>query len=158
VAAAEGSGLTCGPYHRIFTTFPFAPDPLADAFSIQPGRPEAPQKPGQLVVVTADGAWTLVASDAALATLPEPWRHASPAVARELLYPRLGVTEDHADYVPDAADAVASVVSGGAALLVAPVSEHAMAVAGETALRFPQKSTFFVPKPRAGLVVRPFDV
>ncbi|MDJ0962520.1 MAG: DUF1015 domain-containing protein [Acidimicrobiia bacterium] len=158
VAPAQGSGLTCGPYHRIFDSFPFSADRIADAFTIAPAAREAPQVPGELVVVTQDGAWRLTATDGFLATLPEPWREASPAVARELLYPRLGVTEDHAAYVPEATDAMAAVPPGGGALLVAPVSEHAMAVAGETALRFPQKSTFFVPKPRAGLVMRPFDL
>ena len=41
-------------------------------------------------------------------------------------------------------------------MLVAPVSEHAIAAAGEAGLRFPQKTTYFVPKPRAGLVMRAF--
>ena len=157
IAPAQGSGLTCGPYHRIFDQFPFDAPRVADAFDITATDPAPPQRSGELVVVTADGASLLRAIPDALASLPGPWREASPAVARELLYPRLGITEDHARYVPEAADAIAAVTPGGAALLVAPVSERAMAEAGETALRFPQKSTFFVPKPRAGLVIRPFD-
>lgn len=158
VAPAEGSGLTCGPYHRIFTDFPFDPTVVGDVFHIAEGAPTAPTEPGDLTVVTTDGSWHLRATTAALEPLPGPWRDASPAVARELLYPRLGLTEDHASYVPSADAAVAAVEDGGAALLVAPVSERAMAEAGETALRFPQKSTFFVPKPRAGLVLRAFDL
>ncbi len=158
LAPAEGSGLTCGPYHRVFSEFSFDPAALGDAFAVDRAEPEAPETPGDLVIVTADAAWRLRASSEALATLPAPWREASPAVARELLYPQLGTSEDHADYVPEAADAIAAAGPEGAALLVAPVSEHAMAEAGETALRFPQKSTFFVPKPRAGLVIRPFEL
>ena len=52
--------------------------------------------------------------------------------------------------------AVAAATGGRVALLVAPVSEHAIAEAGEVGLRFPRKTTFFVPKPRAGLVIRDF--
>jgi uncharacterized protein (DUF1015 family) len=75
-------------------------------------------------------------------------------VARELLYPLLGIDEAGATYVPDAADAVAQVTSGRTAVLVAPVSEEAIVAAGDLGLRFPSKTTFFVPKPRAGLVMR----
>jgi uncharacterized protein (DUF1015 family) len=158
VAPAEGSGLTCGPYHRVFDVFPFDAGSVTGRFTVEPAEPTPPDGPGDVVVVTTEGAWKLRARAAARAGLPGPWRGASPAVARELLYPLLGITEDHADYVPDAVEAIAAVAPGGAALLVAPVGEHAMAEAGETALRFPQKSTFFVPKPRAGLVIRPFEV
>ena len=77
-------------------------------------------------------------------------------MAREVLYPLLGISEDHADYVADADGAVAVAPDGGAALLVAPVTEHAIAEAGEMGLRFPQKTTYFIPKPRAGLVLRVF--
>jgi hypothetical protein len=89
-----------------------------------------------------------------LAQLPEPWREAGTAVARELLYPRIGVDEDQAEYVSDAEAAVAAAPAGGAALLVSAVSESAIAAAGRMGIRFPQKSTYFVPKPRAGLVLR----
>jgi uncharacterized protein (DUF1015 family) len=39
---------------------------------------------------------------------------------------------------------------------MAAVSEQAIAAAAAAGLRFPQKSTFFVPKPRSGLVIRCF--
>jgi uncharacterized protein (DUF1015 family) len=157
LAPAEGSGLTCGPYHRVFADLTFDPSLVAGTFDVSPTSREAPQTPGDLVVVTSTGASRLRARSEALGSLPAPWRQASPAVARELLYPLLGISEDHATYVPEATDAVGAVATGGAALLVAALSEHAMAEASETALRFPQKSTFFVPKPRAGLVIRPFE-
>jgi uncharacterized protein (DUF1015 family) len=41
--------------------------------------------------------------------------------------------------------------------LVAPVPEAAIAEASDAGIRFPQKSTYFMPKPRAGLVIRCFD-
>jgi uncharacterized protein (DUF1015 family) len=163
VSPAEGSGLTVGPYHRLFREFPFDPnrvaDVLADAFVVEPGPPAVPAVAGSLTIATATGAWLLTPRDEALAVLPAPWREASPAVARELLYPRLGIGEDSASYIADAAEAVAAAAGlpDGAALLVAPVSEHAIAEAGETGIPFPQKTTYFIPKPRAGLTIRVFD-
>jgi hypothetical protein len=111
------------------------------------------------VVATSTTAWLLTPRREALEALPAPWREASPAVARELLYPRLGMSEDSATYVSDGAEAVAAAAGlpDGAALLVAPVSEHAIAEAGEMGIRFPQKTTYFIPKPRAGLAIRVFS-
>ena len=159
VAPAEGSGLTVGPYHRLFLEFPFDPDAVADAFVVDPGPPTVPTAPGSLVVATRTTAWLLTPRREALEALPAPWREASPAVARELLYPRLGVSEDSATYISDGAEAVAAAAGlpDGAALLVAPVSEHAIAEAGEMGVRFPQKTTYFIPKPRAGLAIRVFS-
>jgi uncharacterized protein (DUF1015 family) len=155
MAPAEGSGLTVGPYHRVFTDFPFTVDAVASSFEVEPGRGNLGA--GELGVVAGGGeAWTLRPAAEALEPLPAPWREASPAVAREVLYPLLGVSEDHAEYVADADAAIAAAPEGGAALLVAPVTEHAIAEAGEMGLRFPQKTTYFIPKPRAGLVIRAF--
>jgi uncharacterized protein (DUF1015 family) len=154
VAPAEGSGLTVGPYHRVFPSIELDHTVLADAFTISTIAAAAPQQPGDLVVVDEETATLLSPRPEALDPLPLPWREASPAVARELLYPLVGISEDDSDYVADAADAIARATAGGAALLVAPVSEHAIAEAGDMGIRFPQKTTYFVPKPRAGLVVR----
>ena len=155
VAPATGSGLTVGPYHRVFPALAFDPDRVTDAFSVQ--RHGGPPAPGEIVIVTGGERFRLSPLPEALGTLPEPWREASTAVARELLYPLLGVTEDDAGYVADANDAIDATPPGGSALLVAPVTERAMSAAGRDGLRFPQKSTYFVPKPRAGLVIRRFD-
>jgi uncharacterized protein (DUF1015 family) len=159
VSPAEGSGLTVGPYHRLFLEFPFDATAVADAFVVEPSPPTVPAAAGSLTVATAGGTWLLTPRPGALATLPVPWREASPAVARELLYPRLGISEDSASYVADASEAVAAAAGlpDGAALLVAPVSETAISEAGEMGIRFPQKTTYFVPKPRAGLAIRVFD-
>lgn len=157
MSPAEGSGLTVGPYHRIL---PFVPDDLGileSAFSVSPGEPVVPDRAGDLVIATATGATRLSPRPESLAPLPAPFREASAAVAREVLYPLLGITEEDVDFVSDVREAVARTADGGgAALLVAPVSEHAIAEAGEVGLRFPRKTTFFVPKPRAGLVIRAF--
>lgn len=154
VAPAEGSGLTVGPYHRVFGEFPFTPDGVRDRFDVVPAPAAAPDAPGSLVVASPAGCWLLTPRNDALTELPRPWQAASPAVARELLYPAVGVTEDAATYVPGADEALAAVATGSTAILTAPVSEAAIAHAGELGLRFPSKTTFFVPKPRAGLVMR----
>lgn len=80
------------------------------------------------------------------------------ALHRELLDPMPGIRDVR--FVPDAAAAETAVRLGEAdlALLLPPARvEHVRAVvdAGE---RLPQKSTYFWPKPRTGLVIRPFDL
>ena len=157
LAPAQGSGLYVAPYHRVFPSFRFDAGAVAAAFDIESAAPGPPHEPGDLVVAAGDSSWHLRAREATLADLPAPLRGASAAIARRLLYPPLGVDEDDAWYTPDAERAVAEAPPGGAALLVAPVSEEAIALAGEEGVRFPQKSTFFTPKPRAGLVIRTFD-
>jgi uncharacterized protein (DUF1015 family) len=158
VAPAEGSGLTIGPYHRVLRPFDFDPGLVAPAFGVTEAPPAAPDAPGSLVIVAGDATYRLDPRPEALEDLPEPWRAASAAVARELLYPLLGVDEEGADYAADAEEAVSAAASGrGVALLVAPVTEEAVGAAGERGLRFPTKSTYFTPKPRAGLVMRCFE-
>lgn len=159
VAPAEGSGLTVGPYHRVFPSMDVDLHRLEDGFTVTATDPAAPVTAGDLVLVRHGHASVLIRPDAStVAALPLPWHHASTAVAREVLYPRLGIDESSAFYVPGADEALTWVGShpGSGALLVAPVTEHAIAVAGEAGLRFPQKTTYFTPKPRAGLVMRAF--
>ena len=128
------------------------------AFEIVPSAAEPPDRPGDLVVVANSSAHRLTPLAGPLESLPSPWKESSTAVAAELLYPLLGVSEDGAEYVARGAEAVAAAATGGQiAVLVAPLSEHAVATAGEAGLRFPTKSTYFTPKPRAGLVLRCFD-
>ncbi len=161
LAPAEGSGLTIGPTHRVFPKVTIDPARLADTFDLADGPPVPPSDPGVVVLVPGrshpHGPLQLRARREKLATLPEPWREASPAVARELLYPLLGVGEEDARYSSDADAALADLHPEGAAALMAPVSEHAIRAATEAGLRFPQKSTFFMPKPRSGLVIRCFE-
>jgi uncharacterized protein (DUF1015 family) len=157
MSPAEGSGLTVGPYHRILPKAPADLDALQVAFEVHPAVADVPHHAGELVIAGDDGAHLLRPRPEALADLPPPYREASAAIAREVLYPLVGITEEDVDFVAHAEEAVAAATGGRAALLVAPVSEHAIAEAGEVGLRFPRKTTFFVPKPRAGLVIRSFE-
>lgn len=158
VAPAEGSGLTIGPHHRLLPPFDFDPDALSDAFVVVPGEPGIPDRPGSLVVVRGGTAFHLDTRPDASNSLPAPWQQARTAVARELLCPRLGMTEDGARYLTDATEAIAAAATGPEmAILVAPITEGAVADAGELGLRFPTKTTYFTPKPRAGLVLRCFQ-
>jgi len=157
ISAAEGSGLTVGPYHRVFSGFDFSAAALSEAFNVNACEPHVPNGPGDIVLVSKEGSHLLSPKPEALRELPGPWREAGSAVAREVLYPLVGITESDATYVAEFEEAVSSVTEGGTALLLAPVTERAIAMAGEMGIRFPQKTTFFVPKPRAGLVMRTFD-
>jgi uncharacterized protein (DUF1015 family) len=80
-------------------------------------------------------------------------------VARELLYPLIDVEESQAVYFADPGEARAALESRpqGAVAMMATVPEDAIVAATAAGLRFPQKSTFFIPKPRSGLVVRCFE-
>jgi uncharacterized protein (DUF1015 family) len=158
VAPAQGSGLRVAPYHRTFATAVLDRERLRTAFTVEDADPIPPTEPGAVVLVDSAGAVLLRPHPEALDHLPPPWREASAAVARELLYPLLGVGEQDAVYTPDRDVALATAAGGGLAVLVSPVTEHAIAAASEARLRFPQKTTFFTPKPRAGLVLRLFDV
>jgi len=158
VAPAQGSGLTVAPYHRFLEDTLFDPEAVADAFFVESAAPRGPQEPGTLVVVANGLAWLLTPRTKALAGLADPLRVASAAVARDVLYPLLGVDETAARYSPNAADVIARAADGGTGVLVAAVTEHAIAAASEAGIRFPQKTTYFTPKPRAGLVIRAFDV
>ncbi len=79
------------------------------------------------------------------------------ALHESLLEPLPGVREVR--FTPDAAGAEASVRTGEAdlALLLPPARvEHVRAVV-DRGDRLPQKSTYFWPKPRTGMVIRPFE-
>ncbi|NNC74274.1 MAG: DUF1015 domain-containing protein [Acidimicrobiia bacterium] len=160
LAPAAGSGFTVNPYHRTFAQWRLDPQALHTAFEVSPASDVVPARPGDLVVVPhLGGALQLTPRPEAIGGLANSWQQASAAIAREVLYPLLEVNEADADYVADDTAAVdrARSGSGGGAILVAPVTEEAIAEASEAGVRFPQKTTFFVPKPRAGLVIRTFD-
>jgi uncharacterized protein (DUF1015 family) len=160
---AQGSGLTIGPTHRVFPRVSYDPSRLDDRFSIEPGDPVPPRRPGTIVLVPGtshrSGAVSLTPRPNRLQALPEPWRQASPAVARELLYPLLNVDESQAAYFADPQEALQAGAEHpeGTVALMATLSEQAIEAATDAGLRFPQKSTFFVPKPRSGLVIRCFE-
>jgi len=159
ILAMISSGLHGGfkilPYHRVlpYSTIPL--DAVARDFDVSPTAPEAPRTPGTLVIFDGHHAYSLVPKPESLGSLPWALQQSSTAVASHLFYPLAGLDEQDARYTPDDAKAVAMTESGKRiAVLVAPLSATAIAAAGEAGLVFPTKSTFFVPKPRAGLVVR----
>jgi len=156
VAPAQGSGLQIRPIHRFFPTI--AAKDIGDVFDVEPAAPSPPTVPGCITMVTMGGSKLLVPKEGPLRDLPAPWRRASTAVARELLYPRWGVGEDDAVFHPDPERLIAELASApdGAVLLMAAVPEKAVSDAADQGLRFPRKTTLFVPKPRAGLVFRSF--
>jgi uncharacterized protein (DUF1015 family) len=88
---------------------------------------------------------------------PPEARHADAAVFEVAVMPRLdGVT---LEYRSDA-HVVADLVRRGdaaAAFLLRPVSVAEIRAASYAGVRMPQKTTFFAPKPRTGLVFRALD-
>lgn len=154
VAPAEGSGLEVRPIHRLFARFELGD--IDDVFDRQPSPPLPPSEPGSLTLVTTGDSWLLTPKREPLEGLPGPFRVASTAVARELLYPRCGVIEEDAAFHSDVDRLLGLLERGGAALLMAGVPDEAISAAADQHLRFPRKTTLFVPKPRAGFVLRQF--
>ncbi len=156
VAPAEHSGFDVEPIHR------FAPSvrlgALDDAFVVEPSEVRIPSEPGVIVLATAEATWTLRPRLELLEEDHPALAAASTHVARRLLYPLLGVDEQTVEFSPYADEVVqrATRSPGGAAMLMAAVPEWAIAAAAEAGLRFPHKTTLFVPKPRAGLIIRRF--
>lgn len=70
-----------------------------------------------------------------------------------------GLVEDSLRYVPDAADADAAVRrrDAVAAYLLPPTTPGRVRAVVERGERLPQKSTYFWPKPRTGMVMMPLD-
>jgi uncharacterized protein (DUF1015 family) len=133
---------------------------LADAFDIRDAGPNTPEGVDALVTAMAtQHALGLVdANGLALATVRGSERDPiDAAVVEELVVPRL--PEATWQYRHDAAACAALVDKGNAsaAVLCSPVSveqTRAVSLAGE---RMPQKTTFFWPKPRTGMVFRSLD-
>lgn len=132
---------------------------IEDLFEVEACDPVPPVVAGELVLVPGPDHGTppllLRARPDAMARMPEVLRAASAAVAREVLYPILGVAEESADYESDRETAHGRLGHHrkGCAVLMAPISEDTLTVALHQRLRFPQKTTYFAPKPRAGLVL-----
>ncbi len=79
------------------------------------------------------------------------------------LFPQWGLTydnlEDHVTYTRDNADAFDAVAQGRAhaAVLVAPVPVDSVLDVAQDGHVMPQKSTYFIPKMRSGLILSPRD-
>lgn len=153
VAPAEGSGFDVEPIHRFAPSV--QPADLEQAFIVTPTAPHVPVDPGAIVLVTAGASLLLRPRPERVASDVPALAVASTHIARRLLYPLLGIEEAEVEFLPDPDEVVRRAVASrrGAGLLMAAVPDWAIADAAEAGLRFPHKTTLFVPKPRAGLVI-----
>jgi hypothetical protein len=116
---------------------------------------------GALGLADQDGLALLVPrreiTDPALASEPAPVAGTDAALVEAVVVPLL--TGASIEYRHDARTVAALVASGvaDAALLLRPVSVADTRAAATAGLRMPQKTTFFAPKPRTGMVFRSLD-
>lgn len=120
-------------------------------------------------LLAGESTWCVAVTRSAFASLlaelaiPDPLRDLDVTLLQEGLYPVLGTYHDQA--AADLAGAVAHLRDGGAdllsagspadaLLLCAPPSAAQVFAVAEAGLTMPAKSTWFHPKPRAGLVMR----
>jgi uncharacterized protein (DUF1015 family) len=150
-------------------------DRVAGVFDVEPaGIADADALAGELgsrradgrtfALLGPDGAWWLRVADKAaeMDALPADrsavWRDLDVAVLESLVVGRLlgGAAARYVHHPSEAAEAIASGEARSAFLLAPPPFEavRAIAKAGEA---MPPKSTFFIPKPRTGIVIRPLD-
>jgi uncharacterized protein (DUF1015 family) len=116
---------------------------------------------GGIGLVLPDRLVRLVPRDDALATargaLPESLSDVSSAHFDALVRPALG--DATLAYRNDASTCAAMVAGGSAdaAIILQPVSVATIRDAGRAGVRMPEKTTFFWPKPRTGMVFRRLD-
>jgi uncharacterized protein (DUF1015 family) len=148
---------------------------LAGSFEIEPAGAADPEAlAGDLaarrdrgrcfVLLGRDAAWWLTVSDKAAEAdaLPSDhsavWRDLDVAVVEWFVLRRL-LGGAQARYVHTATEAAGLIERGeaAAALLLAPPPFDAVRAVAEARESMPPKSTFFIPKPRSGVVFRPLD-
>ena len=168
VELADGQ-LCVGAIHRLLLD----PGPdlrkrLADCFRITPAGANTPEgvdaleaemvRHAGLGLVDRDGLALLDPADEGpdLAGLPEPVRGID-AARLEVALARCGPFE--LGYHAGARAAAAQVAKGaaGAAILLRPPSVAEIDAAAEAGVRMPEKTSYFWPKPRTGLVFRALD-
>lgn len=144
------------------------------AFDVEPAGTSSPkrleaelerrrQEGRCFALIGREAAWWLRVADKAAEADALPaersamWRDLDVAVLEWFLLRKLLGAE--ARYVHTASEAADDVAAGraGSALLLAPPPFEAVRVVAETGEAMPPKSTFFVPKPRTGVVIRPLD-
>jgi uncharacterized protein (DUF1015 family) len=177
VVDAEADGPAVLPIHRVArgVDADTAIERLRPAFAAEPAERDDPERLAAelatrraagrcYAIIDADRAWILTVADtraereAVPADRSAAWRDLDVAVLHALAFERLlGGVET--DFVHSAREAAEAVEKGDAsfAVLLAPVpfeSVRAVALAGEA---MPSKSTYFFPKPRNGVVIRPLD-
>ena len=169
--------LCIKPIHRLVHLPPAGASPrqlLSESFSVTDAGPNTPEgvelleismrAQGGIGLVDGDGLALLVPDPviaaAALADLSngeEPVARTDAALVEAVAVPLLaGAT---IEYRHDALGVAALVAKGvaDAALLLRPVSVADTRAAALAGVRMPQKTTFFAPKPRTGMVFRTLD-
>ena len=163
--------LWVAPIHRLVRDAPHVRDRLAPAFTVTQLGPATPDAiaslelematAGALGLIDAQGVALLhprpdVVADALTAEPPEV-RDVDAAVFETAVLPR--IADAHLEFRHDAV-ALADAVARGdadAVVLLRPVSVPQIRAASYAGVRMPQKTTFFAPKPRTGLVFRGLD-
>jgi uncharacterized protein (DUF1015 family) len=163
--------LWVAPIHRLVLGVPDLRNRLGACFSITHAGPNTPagvrsleaamRDANALGLVDRDGLALLApradALDGLLDAEPPEVRAVDAARFEAVVAPRLEGAR--LEYRHDAT-AVAEVVARGdadGAILLRPVSVAQIRAAAHAGVRMPQKTTFFAPKPRTGLVFRGFD-
>lgn len=159
--------------HRLLTGLPSVRirDALASVFDVRDAGANdaagvasleaAMQRERALGLVDAEGLALLVprpALDQRVAELASPLRDVDAARFDAAVLPALpGVSLAYRD---DAATVAAGVEKGNAqaAVLLRPVEVETIRAAAAARLRMPEKTTFFAPKPRTGMVFRSLDL
>ncbi len=172
---ANWNGPALLPIHR---TIPLPPEEVirkaTPAFDVEPAGTTSAEKLAAeverrrqegrcYVLLGREGAWWLRVADKAAEADALPadrsavWRDLDVAVLERFLLQKLLGTE--ARYVHTASEAADEVAAGraGSALLLAPPPFESVRAVAEAGEAMPPKSTFFVPKPRTGVVIRLLD-
>jgi uncharacterized protein (DUF1015 family) len=152
--------LSVGPIHRLLSGLPPDFDPLPALmtdFEVDDGGPPDAGLPGRMA---GAGAMGLVARGHAWLLRPRPSMTGSDNGAEPdagLLERAVGTWPPHATTYPHRVDDVLAGVATGDAqvgVLLRPPTVDQIAAAAREGRRMPQKSTFFRPKPRTGLLFR----
>lgn len=170
VVELSESELWVAPIHRLLPDA-VSRDALAEAFTITGAGPNTPEGVHALEHAMAqseamglvDGAGLALmvpraeVLDPALTVEPPEVRDVDAAVFEVAVVPRLGgATLEYRSNAVTVADVVAR-GEAAAAILLRPVSVAQIREASYAGVRMPQKTTFFAPKPRTGLVFRSLD-
>jgi len=166
--------LDVRPIHRVLPRLPAGLDLPGDLDAVFEARDSGPNTPervrdlmavlevaGGLGLVRHDRLVHLVAwpgaLDERLSRLPEPLRGVDSAVFELAVQPALeGATVLYRHGAARVAEMVRDGEAEGAVLLRG-VSVDTIRAAAEAGVRMPQKTTFFSPKPRTGMVMRSLD-
>ncbi|MGH2785880.1 MAG: DUF1015 family protein [Actinomycetota bacterium] len=149
---------------RLSETFEVEPAGGSDADALAAELEQRREVGRTFALLGPDGAHWLTVSDkeaeadAMPADRPAVWRDLDVAVLEWFVMRRLlgGVEARYVHHPHEAAKLVADGEAGAAFLLAPPSFESVRAIA-EIGEAMPPKSTFFVPKPRTGVVLRPLD-